>query len=51
MDEDWKWMKIDKVPYEDFLEIAILSSPSGALTNSDVIFPDDVHPGKEKEDE
>lgn len=48
MDEDFKWIKFDSVAYEYFLNIAVSSMPSGSLTTSDVVSPEDVHPtGKE----
>ena len=50
MDEDFKWFKIDKISYEQFLQVAVSAAPAGALTAGEVVSPLDVHPteGKEK---
>jgi hypothetical protein len=50
VDEDVEWFKIDVIEYEEFLGISIMMMPPGNLTTS-VVFPDDVHPGKEKANE
>lgn len=50
MDEDFKWLKVDKITYEDFLQVSISSVPPGALTSAEVVSPLDVHPEKERKE-
>lgn len=49
MDEDFKWIKIDEITYEQFLQIAVAAAPAGALTAGEVVSPLDVHPTEGKE--